>query len=456
MRSNAGGRASARSETSKKNRTKNSKQLYKLLFMYYSVYIGSKTRMAAYNAWRKALLLTVRKAGNAKGEKTMYRYRLATSPVVFGEGTVKQTGEEIKTLLGLKKVLVVTDEVMEKQDGFKALLKSLEDAGIAYEVYNKCQPDPPDYSVMEGVDQLRKMGGDGLVAFGGGSIIDTAKGISVMLNNPPPVSKYEWVAVKEKGVPLVAIPTTSGTGSESTTVAVISDTSNRKRKFVLLESASLAILDPELTYTAPPGLTAGNGMDVFSHASECFYTAINNAYSDVLAINALERVCKYLPAAVNDADKTARQEMMQASNFAGVAFTIGGVNAGHCIAHAMGATLGIPHGVACANAMAAYPSFIIKYSPGNIQKQAKGVGIEVTSGMTEPEIAGMIEKKVHELLKAIKLPSLKEMGFTREQVTADQIVELTMIDPSLKRIPEPLPTPEEIRAWAGQIYDTYQ
>ncbi|MGD9559101.1 MAG: iron-containing alcohol dehydrogenase [Oscillospiraceae bacterium] len=387
-----------------------------------------------------------------KGSEVMSMYTIM-GPVLYGEGTVKKVGSELKRMK-TSHVFIVTDGVMTQQPGFEAAIQSIKDKEIKYTIFDKVVSDPPDTLILEAVEEMKKAGADGIMAFGGGSIIDTAKAVNVMLNNPPPVSQYEMNPKKARGVKILAVPTTSGTGSEATTVAVITD-SARGVKICLLESVSRAILDPELTYTVPAGLTAGNGMDVFAHSTEAIFSKGNSPFSDVMAKDAMGRVMKYLPTAVNEpSNKEARAQMMIASTFAGTAFTNSGNNIGHAVAHAVGATLHIPHGVACAQAMAAYPKFIWSRSPERIIMMAQAMGLDVADGDDPEKVADKVQKATVELMKAIKIPSLKS-EYSLDQVKNDTVAEKAMGDMTMGFVPGPPVTKEEMLQLLEDTYNAY-
>ena len=240
----------------------------------------------------------------------------ALCPMVFGDGAINGVGEEVKAL-GCTRVLLLSDTITARQPAYATCQNSLLNVGIEVVEYPNCLPDPPDHIVIEASKLANAEKVDGLVAFGGGSVIDTAKAVKVLMNNPLPMAQYYGNYNYKPGVPLTAIPTTAGTGSETTRYAVISDSQLVQKKSFYVH-ADLGILDPEITASMPPQVTASTGMDAFSHSAEALTSQTANPHSDLLGSDSIRRIVQYLPLAVADgANHQARREMMIASNFAG-------------------------------------------------------------------------------------------------------------------------------------------
>jgi alcohol dehydrogenase class IV len=270
--------------------------------------------------------------------------------LLTGPGSVKQLAENI-SVRGLKKVLVVTDKVLMDLDLPRTLLTSLEERGIAYAVFDDVQPNPTIENVEAGVCVYREHGCEAIIGFGGGSPIDCAKIIGARIANP-------FISVRRmKGLfkvilpipPFFCVPTTAGTGSETTIVGVITDASTHE-KFAINDlklMPKLAVLDPELMVGLPPHITAATGMDALTHAVEAYIGLNGNQFTDENAEKATRLIFSNLEEAFrNGSNLDARYNMALASYCAGAAFTRAYVGYVHAIAHNMGGLYGVPHGLA--------------------------------------------------------------------------------------------------------------
>lgn len=378
---------------------------------------------------------------------------VAPWPTLFGEGAVQMVGAEAKALGGTKAILV-SDEIVAQQPGYAACKKSLNGAGIAYVEFLGGLPDAPDNVVNQAAELARKEKVDVVIAFGGGSNIDAAKAVSVLVTNPGLVKDYYGVPLGEKdnGTPMIAIPTTSGTGSEATTYAVIGNTEEHVKSTVYKQLA-LAIVDPELTYGMPPSLTAGCGCDVMAHSVEGLFSTLSNPFTNTICKSSFARVFKYLPRAVKDgSDKEARGEMALASNFAGIGFGNTANNLGHAVAHAIGAAWHVPHGVACGLVHVAYLEVAAPRMPEglDILCDALGYGYE---GRSLDEKIEYMTTATKALLKEVSIPSFKELGYTREQVVG--LSGLCMAEGQMGLLAGPPITEAEVKDYLGRLYDNY-
>ncbi len=340
-------------------------------------------------------------------------------PSVIGSGSSLRTGLELKQL-NIKKVLVVYDEGMKKVGISDKILNNLEAAGIEYIVFDKVIPDPPDTTVEEGAKIARESEIEGIVAIGGGSSMDTAKGINVLINNKPPISKYLGVQEGLKdGVPIIAIPTTSGTGSETTNMAVISLTKLNKKDSVVSPVCipKLAILDPELTLGLPPNMTAATGIDALAHAVESLTGAHSNPLSDALSRESIRLIHKWLPVAYEDGSNLeAREFMMYASNYAGMAFTNALVHVGHSIGHTLGANFHIPHGIACALVLPEVMEYASKTEYKKVAMVCEALGHEIKENATPEEIGQGAKKVLRNFIKSLDIPNIKELDIKLEDL----------------------------------------
>lgn len=269
--------------------------------------------------------------------------------IIMGPGTITQLPSEIKALKG-KKALFVTDRGIISSGIFDSVTGPLKAAGIPFEVFDGVEPDPRYEIVEDCISLLKKADADIIVGLGGGSPIDIAKSTSVLATNQAPISLYFGVdLIPNPGLPTIMIPTTAGTGSEVTPIAILSDEGEKLKKGIVspyLFPAS-AILDPVLTLGLPPGITAATGMDALIHAIEA-YTSVNaSGITDMFAQRAMRLLYRNLRTAfANGKNLEAREAMMEGSLLAGIAFANAGVTAVHAFAYPIGAEFHIPHGVA--------------------------------------------------------------------------------------------------------------
>ena len=253
---------------------------------------------------------------------------------------------------GFKKAFFVTDKDLIKFGVADEITKVFNENNISYELYNDIKANPTITNVQNGVKAFKASGADFIVALGGGSSIDTAKAIGIIANNPEfsDVKSLEGTAdTKHKAVPTFALPTTAGTAAEVTINYVIID-ENARKKMVCVDPndiPAVAIVDPELMYSMPKGLTAATGMDALTHAIEGYITPGAWVMSDMFELKAIEMIAQNLKAAVdNGKDKTAREAMSQAQYIAGMGFSNVGLGIVHSMAHPLGAFYDTPHGVA--------------------------------------------------------------------------------------------------------------
>ena len=324
---------------------------------------------------------------------------------------------------GFKKAFFVTDKDLIKFKVADKIIEVFEKNHIPYELFCDVKANPTIANVQKGVDAFKASGADFIVALGGGSSIDTAKGIGIVVNNPDfaDVKSLEGVAAtRYKAVPTFALPTTAGTAAEVTINYVIID-EDAKKKMVCVDPndiPAVAIVDPELMYSMPKGLTAATGMDALTHAIESYITPGAWAMSDMFELKAIEMIAANLKAAVdNGNDVVAREAMSQAQYIAGMGFSNVGLGIVHSMAHPLGAHYDTPHGVANALLL----PYVMEYnaeSPAapkyiNI---AKAMGVN-TDGMTELEGVRAAVEAVRNLSLSIGIPQkLHEINVREEDL----------------------------------------
>ena len=377
-------------------------------------------------------------------------------PVAFGAGALGTTGDVAKEL-GLTKVLVVTDENVEKLGYIQKVIDGLKAAGIATVLFNRCEMDAPDYTVQAGADLAKTEAVDGIIGIGGGSVLDTAKAISTLAANSVNVATLldfsrKMMPLENPSLKLILIPTTSGTGSESTIIAVISDTNNHE-KIGAITPPSFAIVDPELTLGMPKAITVYTGMDALSHVCEALTSVQPNPHSDILCYDTIERITKWLPIAAADSmNLEARENLALASNNAGIAFNDAMVHLGHAIAHAMGATFHIPHGIACALVTPVILELTAPVYPEKVRKIGACMGLTITA--SDPQAIGReVADTLRHFQKQLGIPTLPDLNITREQIIGCT----NYVANEGLRFLCPVPATEElIAASLAKIYDGYQ
>lgn len=341
----------------------------------------------------------------------------------FGPGARKEL-PGVVARLGYKKALVVTDKGLMKFGVAKMVLDVLDEAAIPYEIYDEVKPNPTVTNVKMGVEACKKAEADFIIAIGGGSSMDTAKGIGIICNNPEfsDVISLEGVAdTKKKTVPIIALPTTAGTAAETTINYVIID-EEKQKKMVCVDPndiPAVAIIDAELMYSLPKSLTAATGMDAMTHAIEGLITKGAWELSDMFEIKAIEMIHKYLPIAVNEpTNPVGRDGMAVAQYVAGMAFSNVGLGVDHGMAHPLSALHDIPHGVACAMLL---PTVMKFNAPAALPKYvdiAKALGV-YKDGMTQQEAADAACAEIDNLSRLVGIPThLSELGIKEKDIDA--------------------------------------
>lgn len=339
----------------------------------------------------------------------------------FGAGARKQL-PEVLARMGLTKALVATDKGLLKVGTAKMVTDVLDDAKFPYEVYSEIKPNPTVTNVQQGVEAFRAAGADCLIAIGGGSSMDTAKGIGIVANNPEfadVVSLEGCAATKHKSVPIIALPTTAGTGAEVTINYVIID-EKRQAKMVCVDPndiPAVAIVDPELMYSLPKGLTAATGMDALTHAIEGYITRGAWVMSDMYELQAIKMIAESLPTAVEEPKNAdAREAMALAQYIAAQAFSNVGLGLVHGMAHPMGSLFDVPHGVANALLL---PTIMEWNKPVCIEKYgviARTMGVD-TTGMTADEAAQAACDAVRALAIRVGIPQhLADLGIKEADI----------------------------------------
>ncbi|MBQ6187968.1 MAG: lactaldehyde reductase [Prevotella sp.] len=341
----------------------------------------------------------------------------------FGPGARKEL-PGVVARLGFKKALVVTDKGLMKFGVAKMVLDVMDEAGIAYEIFDDVKPNPTVTNVKNGIEACKKAEADFIVAIGGGSSMDTAKGIGIVVRNPEfsDIVSLEGVAdTKNKSLPIIALPTTAGTAAETTINYVIID-ETRQAKMVCVDPNDIpcvAIIDAELMYSLPKSLTAATGMDAMTHAIEGLITKAAWELSDMFEIKAIEMIHRYLPIAVNEpTNPVGRNGMAVAQYVAGMAFSNVGLGVDHGMAHPLSALHDIPHGVACAMLLPTVMRFNMPAALDKYVEIAKALGV-YRDGMTKEEAAEAACDEIAALSRLVGIPEhLTELGVTEADIPA--------------------------------------
>lgn len=374
-------------------------------------------------------------------------------PVLFGAGSSLRTGLKVREL-GCKKVLFMYDKGLAEAGIAGKVQENMRAAGVDIICYDGVVPDPPDYLIHEAAQLAQKEQVDGIVGLGGGSSMDAAKAVNVLTTNPPPINRYfDYSVVQKPGIPLILLPTTAGTGSEATIMAVISEPAMNRKVSVLGPATigTLAIIDPELMLGLPPKITAYTGMDAFSHAVEALTSNGMNLMSDTLAEKAISLIVRNLPVAVKDGSNLeARTNMAFASLLAGAAFSDTFVHWGHAIAHTLGAVYHVPHGVGCGLALPAVVEYVADVLPDKIRLIGAAMGLPVGAATPPGEAGKAVAGAIRHLNREIGIPSLKE--YNVEQESLARLVVGVKADSSALFAPK-LATGAQVYAMLAAIYE---
>lgn len=334
-----------------------------------------------------------------------------------GAGAISAIPEEIRSR-GFKKAFVATDPDLVKFGVAKKVTDILDKEGIAYQLYSDIKANPTIENVQHGVEEFRACGADCIIAIGGGSSMDTAKAVGIIITNPEyaDVRSLEGVApTKNKCVPIIAVPTTAGTAAEVTINYVITDV-EKKRKFVCVDAHDIpvvAVVDPDMMATMPKSLTAATGMDALTHAIEGYITKGAWELSDMFHIKAIEIIARSLRAAVNN-EQSGRDGMALGQYVAGMGFSNVGLGVDHSMAHTLSAYYDTPHGKACAILLPAVMAYNAEYTGDKYRDIARAMGVEGTEKMSQEEYRKAAVEAVRQLAEDVGIPTTLK-GIVKEE-----------------------------------------
>ncbi len=342
-----------------------------------------------------------------------------TPRILMGPGAASRIGEEISRL-GAKRVLVVTDQGILKAGLLERVAKPLKSSGIRTMVFDGVEPDPRYELVGKCLEAAQGQRPHCILGLGGGSALDIAKAASVMATNKGTICDYFGIElVPRPGLPLVLVPTTAGTGSEVTPIAILSDEQEKLKKGVVSSYLipSLAILDPELTLGLPPSVTAATGMDALIHAIEAFTSLNATSMSDLLACQAMELLYHNIRTAfAQGTNLEARSKMLEGSLLAGMAFANAGVTAVHAFAYPIGAEFHIPHGIANSIMLTPVMEFNMLGAMERFAHMAR-IFQENSPGLSTRALAYRAVEAMEQLRKDLRLPgNLGDFGVGAEDI----------------------------------------
>jgi choline dehydrogenase len=336
--------------------------------------------------------------------------------LVHGAGAVRRIGELAREL-GVSRPLVVTDPGVAAAGVLERALEYLDDVTV----FDGVRPNPDIALVDEGARLYRDEGCDGLVGIGGGSSLDTAKAIGVVVRHGGSILDYEYgrTPLSKRLPPLVAVPTTAGTGSEVTLWAVITD-HERQIKFNVggspLIGSHVALIDPELMLGLPPAVTAATGMDALSHAIECYTGDYHQPFNDAVALHAIELVGAWLRRAVGDGgDLEARTQMAHAATLGGLSYGTESAGAAHAMSQSAGGVHDCPHGALTARVLGPVCEYNVPADPRRYARIAQALGVD-TSGLDDEAAAFAGVEEVYRLTDDVGIPTMAELGFSESEI----------------------------------------
>ncbi len=349
----------------------------------------------------------------------------------FGKGSREVLPEEIQKR-GFKKILLVSDKSLVEAGVTKKVTDVLERANIEYTIYDEIKPNPTIKNVMDGVEKCRACNADVIVTVGGGSSIDTAKGISILMTNPDRTmqSLNGLSNTLNKGMPVIALPTTHGTAAEVTINYVITD-EERQIKMVCVDPNDipvLSIIDADLMATLPKSIAASTGMDALTHAVEGYITKAHNTMADMFHMEAIKLIFKYLPAAVNEKNDEAIEMMGLAQYIAGMGFSNVGLGIVHSMAHQLGAVYDTPHGIANAILLPTVMRFNGEVCADRFREILVNIGRPDAAHLNDQDVVNTFVWMISELSKAVGITqTVKDTGCKEEDL--EMLADKAMEDP---------------------------
>lgn len=377
-------------------------------------------------------------------------------PMIFGAGAAGKVGEHAKRL-GMSKVLVCTERILHQFGVTSPVIDSLTDAGVAVALFDECVPDAPSDICDKGAAFARTNGIDGVVAVGGGSTLDTAKAIGVILSqNGSSIRDYFDLGPEDRAkhsIGLITLTTTSGTGSEISVWAIIKDVVTGAKRSPYYEP-DFAVIDPELTYSLPAGPTIASGVDALAHCIEGITNRHYNPFAYVVAQQGIRLALKWLPVAAREPHNVeARENMSLAANFGGMIINSCGCQIGHSFSQTFAARNHIAHGIGCAWGLPGVITYTAKYGERkDLQDVADAMSIVYSQTTTPQELADSINVVIIKLLAELGIKSIKDSGFTLDDCL--EVADQFPADGAFGNTPGN-PGSKEIREYIEYTYNVY-
>ena len=384
-----------------------------------------------------------------------YQYFSLPCPITVGCGAISVLGDEIKNR-GLKKPLLVFDEGVKEAGIPDKVIRILDEAGLEHACFDGVHADPSVDVVDACAAKARAEGIDCLIGVGGGSSMDTAKAASILTSGfEGDARKYvlQFPIKVETTTPVFLVPTTTGTGAECTAVAVIS-VPEKNVKWSVNVNTTLAVVDPELTVTLPPLYTATTGLDALAHATEGITANTSNLHATYMGLGAVRKITDHLVECYNNpTDINARTEMAIAADWGGLAFNNPLTHASHAMGDAFGCHFHTPHGLSCSLGLADTMRLVAEVRKDDMRAIAEAMRIELRGDETGKELGDLVAEKIFGMMHAMNMPSLKSLGYSREEVVAlaKDVTENHLSTHS----PVPI-TLEVAEKLLGDVYDNYQ
>lgn len=334
---------------------------------------------------------------------------LLPTKILVKKGIRHETGE-LLAKENYKKILIITDKGIKNAGLLDDISESISSSGLEYEEFSDVKPNPRNDDCDNAAEQFRKKNIDAILAVGGGSVMDTAKALSILLTHEGKIVDFEGsFTIQNETLPVICIPTTAGTGSEVTFFSVITDT-KRKYKLSILDhklGPKLALLDAELTASLPGHIAASTGMDALTHAIEAYTCRLASPITDGLALHAIKLISKNIVSAVHERNETARENMLVGSLLAGIAFGNSDIGSVHCISEAIGGLYDTPHGVA--NSI--FLPYVFKHNISADEDRHAEVGyaLGADSNLSKKDAANKASEILFELSDKVNIPRFHEL-----------------------------------------------
>lgn len=382
----------------------------------------------------------------------MELFKFVAPEIIFGQGALRQVGESL-VRLGAKSVFIVTDPGVLASGWVEQITPAIQESGLDYQIWSEVTSNPRDYEVDNGLESYLNSGCNAVLGIGGGSPIDAAKAIALLSANRGSICDYEGAdKIQYPLPPLVAVPTTAGSGSEVTQFAIITNTSRKKKMVIGSKSLipDIALIDPRTLTTKDKELSANTGMDVLTHAIEAYVSLAATPLTDVQALNAIKLVTDYLPLSISSrSNLKAKSAMAMASLQAGLAISNAILGLVHAMSHPLGGLLDMPHGEACAILL----PYVMEYNlPAAIDRYgtiAKAMDQRV-EGLSKREAAEKAVEAVKRLSRDVGIPDkLSKVGLTEEYI--NQLSENAMQDVCILTNPREVPLEDIIKIYTAAL-----